>query len=76
MYLTRNWNLLLFIGAAAALCAVELWVVASPAFPANSTLFAAVITADLLVGIPLLFYGLVVRAYRLVPEIPRAQRGG
>jgi hypothetical protein len=67
MRLTRKTSLSLFTGAVVALCAVELWVVSSPAFPPNSTFFAAVITADLLVGIPLLFYGLVARPYRLSP---------
>jgi hypothetical protein len=67
MRLTRKTSLSLFIGAVVALCAVELWVVSSPAFPPNSKFFAAVISADLLVGIPLLFYGLVARPYRLSP---------
>ena len=67
MHLTRRTSLSLFVGAVVALCIVELWVVRSPAFPSNSKLFGAVITADLLAGIPLLFYGLVVRPHRLSP---------
>jgi hypothetical protein len=67
MHLARKTSASLFISAVVALCCVELWVVTSPAFPPNSALFAAVITADLLMGIPLLFYGLVVRPYQLSP---------
>jgi hypothetical protein len=67
MQLTQKNGLLLFIMAVAALCTVELWVVTSPSFPPNSAIFGFVITADLLLGIPLLFYGLVVRPSRLPP---------
>ncbi|NOK62519.1 MAG: hypothetical protein GFH27_549333n7 [Chloroflexi bacterium AL-W] len=67
MHLTRKTSVLLFISTVVALCFVELWVVTAPAFPPNTALFAAIVTADLLVGVPLLFYALVVRPYRLSP---------
>jgi hypothetical protein len=67
MYLTRKRSVSLFIVAVAALCAVELLVVASPKFPLYSGVFGLIITVDLLLGIPLLFYGLIARPCRLSP---------
>jgi hypothetical protein len=66
-HLTRRTGLPLFAVIVIALCGVELWVVSSPAFPSAASPLALVITLDLLLGIPLLFYGLVMRPYRLSP---------
>lgn len=71
MQLTRKTGFSLFIIAAVALCTIELWVANSPYFPHNTTVLAFAITADLLLGIPLLFYGLVVRPNHL-PSITLA----
>jgi hypothetical protein len=67
MYLTRKLGVSFFLIAVIALSAAELWVVSSPSFPANSALFGPVVALDLIVGIPLLYYGLVMRPYRLSP---------
>lgn len=67
MHLTRKTSVSLFVGAVVVLCSVELWVVTAPAFAPNSAVFAAIVTADLLLGIPLLFYALIVRPYHLSP---------
>jgi hypothetical protein len=67
MHLTHKAGVSLFTLVALVLCAVELWVVTSPAFPSHASVFGLIVTADLLLGIPLLFYGLVARPYRLSP---------
>lgn len=64
MELARRQGIPIFIVLALVLCLVELWVVGSPSFPAHSGLFGPVVTADLVLGLPLLFYGLVARPRR------------
>ena len=67
MHLTRKTGFSLFIAVVAALCALELWVATSAYFVQNTPVLAFAITADLLLGIPLLFYALIVRPFRLSP---------
>jgi hypothetical protein len=71
MRLTRSTSLSLFIALALALCGVELWVVTSPQFSPNAGIFSLVVTLDITLGLPLLYYFFVVRAYRL-PRISLA----
>ncbi len=56
--------LLFFATLAAALCALEWWIVSSAWFALNPNLLALAITADLTLGIPLLFYICMVRTRR------------
>jgi hypothetical protein len=58
-------SFVLFIAAAAALCAIELWIISSPAFSKNLSILALAVTVDIVAGIPLLFYIFVVRPSRL-----------
>lgn len=67
MHLTHTRRIPLFLVAAALLCAAELWAASSAGFLQHTSVFAFAITADLLVGLPLLFYGLIVRPLRLAP---------
>lgn len=71
MRLTRSASLSLFVVLTLALCGVELWVVTSPNFSPNASIFSLVVTLDITLGLPLLYYFFVVRAYRL-PRISLA----
>jgi hypothetical protein len=65
MLLTRKTALPLFGLLVLALCLLELWVVRSAHFPRNPELFSLVVTVDITLGIPLLFYLFVARPRRL-----------
>lgn len=58
-------SVVLFITIVAALCAIELWVISSPAFSKNLSVLALAVTIDLVAGIPLLFYFCVIRPAHL-----------
>ncbi len=54
----------LFIALAVSICAVEIWIVSSAFFAQNPGALAFGITFDLVIGIPALYYFLVVRKKR------------
>ena len=58
-------SLLLFLAIAAALLAVELWIVNTAGFAAQPAMVSLAVTLDIVIGAPLLFYLLVVRRKRL-----------
>lgn len=60
-----------FLFASLALCAVELWIVTLPEFAEQASVLAPAVTADLVAGIPLLGYLLLVRP-RLLPPLALA----
>ncbi|HEY0607782.1 MAG TPA: hypothetical protein VGD58_33010 [Herpetosiphonaceae bacterium] len=71
MWLARHRPVLLFIGVALLLSAIETWIVLSVWFPRNADLLSLAITADLTLGIPALYYLLLVRP-RKSPSIALA----
>ena len=62
MRVARHTSGLTFLGLVALLCLVEISVVRSAWFPHNTDLLALAVTADLTLGIPALYYLLMVRA--------------
>lgn len=65
---TRTHSLitpLLFLAAAAALLAVEAWIVGTAGFAAQPPIISLAITLDIVVGVPLLYYMLMVRRKHL-----------
>ncbi len=62
-------SLSLFFGLVAALCAIEFWIVACPSFRDHPALLSTAVTVDLLLGIPLLGYLLLVRRARFSPRL-------
>jgi hypothetical protein len=54
----------LFIALAVSVCAVEIWIVSSAFFAQNPSALAFGITLDIVIGIPALYYFLVVRKKR------------
>ncbi len=56
---------LLFLAIAAALLAIEVWVVSLADFAVQPNVIPLAVTVDIVVGLPLLFYLLVVRRRRL-----------
>lgn len=65
---TRTFSLgspLLFLAVTAVMLAVEVWVVSLANFAAQPNIIPLAVTVDIVVGVPLLYYGLVVRRKRL-----------
>lgn len=56
-----------FLALAAALVALEAWVVSRPDFGAQPEVLGLVVTVDVTIGIPILFFLLVVRRHHLTP---------
>ena len=71
MRLARHSYTFAFLSLVALLCLVEIWIVKSVWFPRNADLLSLAITADLTLGIPFLYYMLLVRA-RQSPAITLA----
>lgn len=61
----KPWQM--FLVLAAALVALESWVVTRPDFAAQPDVLGLAVTVDLTIGVPLLFFFLVVRRYHLTP---------
>lgn len=56
---------LLFLAIVAALLAIETWIVGRAEFPSQPGVVSLAVTLDIVLGVPLLFYLLVVRRHRL-----------
>lgn len=56
---------LLFLAIAAALLAIEVWVVSLADFAIQPNVIPLAVTVDIVIGLPLLFYFLVIRRKRL-----------
>lgn len=61
----KPWQM--FFIVVAALVALEAWVVTRPDFGAQPAVLGLAVTVDITIGIPLLFFLLVVRRYHLTP---------
>lgn len=59
-----NLYWLFFIALAASICATEIWIINSTFFVQNPGALAFGITFDLVIGIPALYYVLVIRKKR------------